>query len=398
MKTHLIFLFIGLISILGCSERTVNHSDLFWADKPVIAERRVVDGDTVIVCDVGKIMDKVVLPFEVIATDYQMIPLENTVEAFLGRSMTPTIVTDNYLGFYCFNFMPFKLFKRTGEFVCDAGRIGQGPGEYFSLVDAQIDEANQRIYLLPLLISKIYVYDFQGNFLSDIPLAYSPSGWRFRIYPDREEVIVATPVYERTPSLVWTQDFQGNVLKEIRADDFPPCRTLSSNTVINNYHQGLFDLFIFSPLESSTAYLYHYDNKANRMVPQFRMENYGKSIFIYELPSCYIVESVHSTGPSNLMDLEGEKIIVDKKTLKGCYITGVRMPFGVVFGQYNLFTQMSDGYFAVNEFSGHILDLMELSDMRDLSPSEKAELDKVMKIINSTGDEISIIFTGRLRN
>lgn len=134
------------------------------------------------------------------------------------------------------------------------------------------------------------------------------------------------------------------------------------------------------------------------MVPQFRMENYGKSIFIYELPSCYIVESVHSTGPSNLMDLEGEKIIVDKKTLKGCYITGVRMPFGVVFGQYNLFTQMSNGYFAVNEFSGHILDLMELSDMRDLSPSEKAELDKVMKIINSTDDEISIIFTGRLRN
>ena len=36
--------------------------------------------------------------------------------------------------------------------------------------------------------------------------------------------------------------------------------------------------------------------------------------------------------------------------------------------------------------------------MRDLSPSEKAELDKVMKIINSTDDEISIIFTGRLRN
>ena len=55
--------------MLGCSERPVNHSDLFWADKPVIAERRVVDGDTVIVCDVGKIMDKVVLPFEVIATD-----------------------------------------------------------------------------------------------------------------------------------------------------------------------------------------------------------------------------------------------------------------------------------------------------------------------------------------
>ena len=29
--------------MLGCSERPVNHSDLFWADKPVIAERRVVD-------------------------------------------------------------------------------------------------------------------------------------------------------------------------------------------------------------------------------------------------------------------------------------------------------------------------------------------------------------------
>lgn len=70
--------------MLGCSERPVNHSDLFWADKPVIAERRVVDGDTVIVCDVGKIMDKVVLPFEVIATDYQMIPLGEYGGGFPG--------------------------------------------------------------------------------------------------------------------------------------------------------------------------------------------------------------------------------------------------------------------------------------------------------------------------
>ena len=399
-RISLLFSLLVLLSLAACSGKEEGGVvDSFWADKPVIAEKRVVDGDTVIVCDVGKIMSKVDLPFEVIATDYRMVPLENTVEAFLGLSNTPTVVTENYLGFYCFTYMPFKLFKRTGEFVCDAGGIGQGPGEYFSLVDAQVDEANQRIYLLPLLLNKIFVYDFQGNYLSDIPLAYNSTKGRFRINPEREEIVFATSVYEgRPPSFVWTQDFQGNVLKEIRVEDFPPCQTLSSNTVINNYHQGVFDLFLFSLLESPTAYLYHYDKAANRLVPQFRVENYDKSIFIYELPSCYIVESTHNTGPEPQLDLEGEKIIVDKKTLRGCYITGVRMPFGVVFGQYNLFAQMKDGHFAVNVFSGNILELMDLQNMNDLSIAERAELEKVMKVIDSEEDEISLIFTGKLRD
>ena len=399
-STRVILSLLALLSLAACSGKEEGGVvDSFWADKPVIAEKRVVDGDTVIVCDVGKIMSKVDLPFEVIATDYRMVPLENTVEAFLGRTNTPTVVTENYLGFYCFNYMPFKLFKRTGEFVCDAGRIGQGPGEYFSLMDAQVDEANQRIYLLPLLLNKIFVYDFQGNYLFDIPLAHNSSMGAFRVYPEQEEIVVATSVYKRTPSFVWTQDFQGNVLKEIRVEDFPPCQTLSSNTVINNYHHpGVFDLFLFSLLESPTAYLYHYDKAANRLVPQFRVENYNKSIFIYELPSCYIVESTHNTGPEPLLDLEGEKIIVDKKTLRGCYITGVRMPFGVVFGQYNMFMQMKNGYFGVNVFSGNILELMDLQDMNDLSIAERAELEKVMKVIDSEEDEISLIFTGKLRD
>ena len=59
-RISLLFSLLVLLSLAACSGKEEGDAvDSFWADKPVIAEKRVVDGDTVIVCDVGKIMSKV---------------------------------------------------------------------------------------------------------------------------------------------------------------------------------------------------------------------------------------------------------------------------------------------------------------------------------------------------
>ena len=58
-STRVILSLLALLSLFACSVKEEGDAvDSFWADKPVIAEKRVVDGDTVIVCDVGKIMSK----------------------------------------------------------------------------------------------------------------------------------------------------------------------------------------------------------------------------------------------------------------------------------------------------------------------------------------------------
>lgn len=71
-----------------------------------------------------------------------------------------------------------------GIFLTNIGAIGQGPGEYQMVYDVKLDEANNRIYILPWNASQLLVYDLQGNVLDPIPplLALSESKIQCRSY------------------------------------------------------------------------------------------------------------------------------------------------------------------------------------------------------------------------
>ena len=309
------------------------------------------------------------------------------------------VVSDHYMGFHCYSRFPFKLFTRTGEYLRDVGGIGQGPGEYQTLSFAQLDEANNRIYLLPWNSMAIHTYDLEGNYLSDIPLPHRVPTGVFKVYPERGEVVVANILLRSSQHFVWRQDLEGNILSEVSPEGFFTEFDSFDNSIISGLHRDAFDLYYFIYLKEKDNYLYHYDEANNRLAPKFVVENFGKSAFVYELPSCYIVESTHSTmGKDNMLDLDGEKIVVDKKTLKGCYITGVRMPFGLVFGQYCLFSRMTNGDFSINEFGSNLLELLELQGQDDLTLAERAELDKIVKLIEAEEDDCMFAFTGKLRD
>ena len=184
MKKHLILLSL-LLPFLSCSEKPSGNVKSFWDDLDVVAEKVVVDGDSAILCDYNKVkgQERKTIPFSLLFSDYEVVKLDNDNDkALLSTDISPIALSENYIGCYCYQFYPFKLFRRSdGKYLRDIGAFGQGPGEYTSIVCAQIDEKNNRIYILPSLLDKLFIYDLEGNFVSDIPL---PSRWTENFYWD----------------------------------------------------------------------------------------------------------------------------------------------------------------------------------------------------------------------
>ena len=85
---------------------------------------------------------------------------------------------------------PYKLFDRTVKFITNIGSYGQGPNEYQNTYAEQLDEANNRIYILPWQSSKILVFDLKGNALDPIPLCLRVPKGKFRVNTAKSEVTV----------------------------------------------------------------------------------------------------------------------------------------------------------------------------------------------------------------
>ena len=121
---------------------------------------------------------------------------------------------------YCYEFYPFKLFRRSdGKYLRDIGGYGQGPGEYGMVSSAQIDEKNNRIYILPSLMKKIFVYDLEGIYLSDIPLQTFVNR---DIYLDKEKncIYVSSTLGPQHEPFLQMIDLNGNVIQNLTSKEY----------------------------------------------------------------------------------------------------------------------------------------------------------------------------------
>ena len=118
------------------------------------------------VCHYSNVKDTVNIKLSDLVEDFRIVRFDNSPEAIFTSRTLPTI-TDHYIGIGITASQPYMLFNSDGKFLCTAGKIGQGPGEYpMSIYDAAIDEQEQRIYLGSFgFLNKIMVYDLKGNFL-----------------------------------------------------------------------------------------------------------------------------------------------------------------------------------------------------------------------------------------
>ena len=412
MKTQL-YVFSLLLGgcLASCSITSEQAIEDTWIP---VAEWKVAEGDSVMVADVNKAEVETTLPLEMIADDYQVIKLDKEAEEY--SILSDAFITENYIGISCYSYSPFRLFKKDGTFLRQIGALGEEEnGNYETVSNAQIDEANNRIYIMPENIKEtpttkyrisaknpvILAYDLEGNFLHEIPLAcWVGFGSSFKVDAQKGEIIVIGKEVktERKEYRTWVQDMEGNMKFGIYDEDKRNDES-NGNMTISLYHTDAVETFVgVSPSMYSdreeTEFLYHLNQEERRLVPKFQAVTKEKSNFIYELPSYYIVESTMHAGDA---DAKTPKCIVDKKTLKGASFNGFVTPEGLLLDQYTLLSKTRNGYFSLVEKESRILKRIQKTDKSKLTKEQRKKLEQLYQNLNSDKNDDTILFMAKFK-
>ncbi|MDR2036976.1 MAG: 6-bladed beta-propeller [Bacteroidales bacterium] len=226
---------------------------------------KVVNGSKVMVCSMDKVKkNEITIPLSQLVEDCSLIHLENLENAFFKPWFTT--VTDKYIGVRQQGGNPYKLFSRSGNFLCDIGSIGHGPGEFtISLYDDLIDEKNELIYLAPMTGDKILVFSTSGKFIKNIiaPIRLKKP----KLYLSDGILTVIHMAFRGDEAIVFQFDSNGDVIKKLS----PPAHLL-----VNDYNGEIFNTRNtreFEFLHTSSDTLYHYDIKRNRILPVFTIQS-----------------------------------------------------------------------------------------------------------------------------
>ena len=322
---------------------------------PVVAHRVNVDGQDLTVCELSLLKDSVRLPLSYLAEDLQIVKLERGDEALVGNG--GVYLSDNYMVISRSNNIPCKLFGKDGKFIGNIGAIGQGPGEYTMIYDIQIDEASQRVYLLPWNADQILVYNLKGEYEKSIPLNKKYEKLRvpkgvFKVDSKKNQIAVCLLPFDFLDVVAWVQDMDGNFIHEIPAGHFK-VRPDFSNEMLANRSTEQLDLNISTFFELRKDTLYHYDTENNKMLPQFTIDFGGKDIPMhtyFELPRHFmgIVSASKEVAEGTVESVDEKAFIVDKETLKCSYYQVYNdylgdIPLGIYIGW-----ACRDGYYAAN--------------------------------------------------
>ncbi|WP_301703844.1 6-bladed beta-propeller [uncultured Parabacteroides sp.] len=300
------------------------------ANSPVVGQYVQVGDDQVMSCDQKLLGDTVRIPLSHFAEEMEIVKLDSRDEALVGQ--TAITVSDNYLLAHS-GYPPtaFKLFDRKGNYIAEIGGIGQGPNEYTSVYDAQIDELNQRIYLMPWQSDKLLVFDMQGKVLEPIPLGYRCPKARFYVDPVKGTITVATLPWSKTPAIVWIQDRTGKHLQEIEPGHLKVEHdTFNQEIMYSPTLPDVFNLCLFSMFPPQVDTLYQYDTERNRLKPVFTFNHtitdpvpwHG----YFEWPDHFVGEfsepPVERKTEESWTFTQGETFsyIIDKKSGKGAYL------------------------------------------------------------------------------
>ena len=420
MKKHLILLSL-LLPFLSCSEKPSGNVESFWDDLDVVAEKIVVDGDSAILCDYNKVkgQERKTIPFAELFEDYEVVKLDNEDErALLSSQGTAVALSENYIGIYLYEQFPFKLFRRSdGKYLRDIGGFGQGPGEYGSILQAQIDEEHNCIYVMPNVMNVIFVYDLEGNYLRKIQLPDICFG--FAVDVENQRLLAATGIGVRHTPFLWELDLNGNVLQELVSSEKYDLR--GARLLCGSMNAGAFDIFInyrhvsfygntevdensiyanrydrTNP-QNTVDFLCHYLPEENRLSAQFGIKNLDEIYAIYEFSNQFVVETLMSTYGVSEDDLKSETIIVDKKTGKGCRFDGIRMPSGLLLKMYTSMRFYRDGYLLANVFGSELDRQIEKLDRSTLTSSEQKELERLESMIHDSKEDCNIIFIAKMK-
>ncbi|MDH6534744.1 6-bladed beta-propeller [Parabacteroides sp. 52] len=397
---------IGLTALL-LSSCNGTKDQAYWENAPVVAEKVQMPGGELIRFNPALLKDTIVFPLSHFMEEIEIVKLDDKDEALLYEA--PVTISENYIlvksgrnprGDYRSSVpLPCKLFDKKGKFISNIGAIGQGPGEYNLIYSMQIDEKNQRIYLMPWQTDKILVYDLTGKSLEPIRLPYRSNKGIFKVEGDR--VGVAVLPFPQIPSVAWIQTLDGEVLHEIPAGhlslpfDF-------SNEIQSTQNSPDMDLsfWYWQPRPDS---LYHIDLQKGELNPRFTA-NFKKDELephsYMEWPNHFLGTTstvVHITGPEGERK-EGKEpafYIVDKKTLKGAFLRLENDYMGGENMGYPIYT-FQKGYYAKNMDPGNLEEWIEKILKSDkLDDKMRQKLTDIMK--NISPDDNNYILYAKMK-
>lgn len=383
---------------VSCGTGSQNHSaDVKdpLANSPVVGQYVQVGNDKVMSCDQKLLTDTVRLPLSFFTEEMDIIRLDNRDEALIGE--TAITASENYLLTHTgYPPKPIKLFDKKGNYLTDIGSIGQGPGEYQNVYDIQLDEANDRIYVMPWQSAQLLVYDLKGNVLNPIPLCLRCPKSKFRVDTKNETVSVVVLPFEGLPAVAWTQDMKGNQQSYIAPGHLGVPMDFSNEVSSGFNMQDVFDVNILSIMPTRIDSLYRYDIKNNRMQPTFTMKftadpipwhGYGEWADYYTGD----VSAPPVQVPGGWQNGETIFYLIDKKTCRGAYF---RL-YNDFFGNENIgwpSMAFSNGYYVRNIEPGNLLtDIENALKNKNLSDAKRKKLTDLQSTIGENDNNYIMI-------
>ena len=156
------FLFIVIVLGVYCC----NNTKKYQTTSVSVSE----NGNVMYTVSINSLTDvRKIIPISNLVEDCRLVQLENIEDALVYPSSTT--ITEKYIGVWQTRNGggTFKLFDRSGKFLCTLGSDESGTGEYsFSVYcDCIIDDENELIYLAEWITDRIYVFHSTGKLMKE---------------------------------------------------------------------------------------------------------------------------------------------------------------------------------------------------------------------------------------
>jgi len=326
----------------------------------------------------------------------ELVQLESREDIYINPWFTT--VTDKYIGVSEERREPFKLFDRSGKFLCNVGQIGQGPGEYnWNPYDAIIDDQNELIYISQVSGNKILVYNTSGQFVKEFVAPFRLV--KAKIFLSDNILSVVHMPFPNTKSMILQFDINtGKVLEEVAPLEHLIAQNFDYDIINTRNAQGILD---FAFMECDT--LYHFDVKSNKILPAFKMIHSSSKkpwMVYFQINKDLLFTNVSFLG--NDPNFGGQKYIpkglvaTDLKNKTSSYITIVNDYFGNIPVQVSYFT-FFHGHYVLNLQPEQLMDIItnRLAE-RDCKENDRLILQKTLSALKEESN--NVVFIGKLRS
>jgi hypothetical protein len=312
--------------------------------------------------------------------DCVLIQLEDKDEAFSKPWFTT--VTEKYIGVRSQG-DPYKLFNRSGKFLCTVGSVGRGPGEYRAPYDDIIDEKNGLIYMSLFSGDRILVFNTSGKFEKEI---VSPQRLQKpKIFLSEDILTVVHMPFENDKAVAIQFNVNtGEVLKELTPPAHLIVQSFDGEIFNTRNASGIFDF-----VHTGSDTLYHFDVKNNKILPIFTMsfissEKPYKQYF--QLNKDIILTNVYGKGLV-ATDLKNKtsswvKVVYD-------YYGNIPAPTYVV--------QLRNGYWVFNREPELLMTEIEKRlSQKSCTESDREILNKTLSTLKEETN--NVVFIGKLKS